>query len=544
MKILSLSPDDAIGHLSVHAIRTDHFKIKKGSFISDEDATALKNTGITEIICAVAEEDDVHEDEACNYLASFLKTDNVVTSLASTGRINFTCQSLGLLRYDADRLKQINLIDEGITLALVQHNQLLASGDMIATLKIIPFFVSRHSLERVADILRQIQLFSFHPLSSKKARLIQTRFDHQSVSIFEATSAVTHERLFKLGSVLDQTDVIEHSKSALKVKLSEACSSDADLILISGASAIAHRDDLIPSTLVEIGGSVDHFGLAVDPGNLLMLGHFQDKLVIGMPGCARSPKLNGFDWILHLFFADLTIDKHELASMSAGGLLMEIASRPLPRSLSSNKPRKPHIEAVLLAAGLSSRMGDVNKLTLDVHGTPLIRRVADTIRQSNVDGLTIVLGHDAENVSKALDGINARFLFNPDYSSGQSSTVRYGLDYLPQIATDMMVFLGDMPLVTPDVVNALIESHLSLSDRWSKITLPSVKNQRGNPVIWGEAFFDEIKSLTGDSGARQLFESYKSAMNILPFDDLDLCLDADTEEDFNHIMEKFSPPLS
>ena len=59
-------------------------------------------------------------------------------------------------------------------------------------------------------------------------------------------------------------------------------------------------------------------------------------------------------------------------------------------------------------------------------------------------------------------------------------------------------------------------------------------------MIWGEAFFDEIKSLTGDSGARQLFESYKSAMNILPFDDLDLCLDADTEEDFNYIMENLA----
>ena len=74
MKILSLSPDDAIGHLSVHAIRTDHFKLKKGSFISDEDATALKNTGVTEIVCAVAEEDDVHEDEACNSLIPRLKS--------------------------------------------------------------------------------------------------------------------------------------------------------------------------------------------------------------------------------------------------------------------------------------------------------------------------------------------------------------------------------------------------------------------------------------------------------------------------------------
>ena len=535
MKILTLSPHDAIGHLSVHAIHTSSYKIRKGAMIRKEDAIEIEQSGIAEIICAVADHDDVHEDDACEYLAALLQTSHIETTPPSTGRVNFNSQRLGLLRYDVDRLKQINLIDEGITLALVQHNQLLAQGDMAATLKIIPFFVSRSSLEKVAIILRGTQLFTFHPLHPKKARLIQTKFNHQSSSIFEATAAVTHERLFNLGSRLEHSDVIEHSRDALKEKLTQACTSDADLILISGASAIAHRDDLIPSTLLEIGGHVDHFGLAVDPGNLLLLGHYNDKLVIGMPGCARSPKLNGFDWVLHLFLAGLPIDDLELAAMSAGGLLMEIASRPLPRSLSNNKPRKPHIEAVLLAAGTSSRMGDVNKLTQDVHGTPLIRRVADEISRSKVNGITIILGHDAEQVSKALDGINARFLFNPDYHSGQSSSLRYGLDYLPQIATDMMVFLGDMPFITTDVINRLIDRHLNLQDRWSKITLPSVQQQRGNPVIWGEAFFEEMKTLSGDTGARQLFQSYKSAMNIVPFDDVNLCLDADTEDDLNDI---------
>ena len=535
MKILSLSPSEAIGHLSVHAIRTPQLNIRKGAVIHPEDAARMIEAGISKIISAVADDGDVHEDEACDILADLLRGEHIAFSPASTGRVNFTSQCLGLLRYDTEKLKQINLIDEGITLALVQHNQLLAPGDMAATLKIIPLFISRASLQKVAALLSDSQLFAIHPLASKKVQLIQTRFEHQSPAIFDATAAVTQERLVKLGSQLEGNTVIAHTQDALQEALDAACSGDAELILISGASAIAHRDDLIPRTLVESGGVVDHFGLAVDPGNLLMLGHIQDKLVIGMPGCARSPKLNGLDWVLHLYLAGLPLNESELASMSAGGLLMEIASRPLPRSLSSRKPKKPHIEAVLLAAGTSSRMGEVNKLTIDIEGTPLIRRVADAIVSSDADGLTVILGHQAEHVSEALQGIDARFIFNPDYLSGQSTSVQCGVTHLPQAATDMMVFLADMPFITADVINRLIDAHIKLQDRWSRITLPSVGGNRANPVLWGEAFFDEIKTLSGDTGARALFNTYQSAMNMIEMDELHLSLDADTEEDVMHI---------
>ena len=193
----------------------------------------------------------------------------------------------------------------------------------------------------------------------------------------------------------------------------------------------------------------------------------------------------------------------------------------------------------MLAAGRSSRMGDVNKLTLDIHGIPLIRRVATAICESDVNGLSVICGHEADDIAKALEGINARFLFNPDYASGQASSIRTGLHNLPQIATDMMVFLGDMPFVSSDMINKLVKNHLARQDREMKITLPMVRNKRGNPVIWGQAFFEDIKSLSGDIGARQLFQSHKTAMNIVTFDEDHLCLDADTKDDLKHIIEIF-----
>ncbi len=511
--------------------------VKKGAILEARDVANLKSAGIASIICAVADEDDIHEDDACAMIAEMLDAEHISASIPATGRVNFTCQRLGIIRYDTELLKQINMIDEGITLAFVQHNQLLAAGDMVATLKIIPFYVSRSSAQKLANILKDAELFCFHPLAAKQATLIQTRFEHQPVSIFEATETVTRERLGNLGVPLIDTAIIAHNAEELGQALSHAATGDAELILISGASAIAHRDDLIPAAIKNAGGSVDHFGLAVDPGNLLMLGRLGSKLVIGMPGCARSPKLNGFDWVLQLYLAGVPLDADELAEMSAGGLLMEIASRPLPRAISSNKPRTPHIEAILLAAGTSSRMGKANKLLAEIAGTPLIRIVAEAICDSTADGLTVILGHEAEAVSAALDGIKARFLFNPDYKSGQASSIRCGLEQLPQAATDMMICLGDMPFIDAHLINRLIDSHLSLADRWSHITLPFAGGQRGNPVIWGKSFFDEIGNLSGDTGARTLFDSYRSAMNMVESDDLDICLDADTADDLARIKQ-------
>src|SRR6202043_2447208 len=114
-----------------------------------------------------------------------------------------------------------------------------------------------------------------------------------------------------------------------------------DILLIHGASAILDRRDVIPAAVIAAGGRVDHFGMPVDPGNLLLLGHVGTIPVLGLPGCARSPKVNGFDWVLERLVAGVPVGPREIMSMGAGGLLAEIPSRPLPRAQASPAPTKP-----------------------------------------------------------------------------------------------------------------------------------------------------------------------------------------------------------
>src|SRR5258706_391775 len=198
-------------------------------------------------------------------------------------------------------------------------------------------------------------------------------------------------RLESIGSRIVLERRTPHEVSALVVAIKEALAAGADPLLIFGASAITDRRDVIPAAIVEAGGRIDHFGMPVDPGNLLLLGRIDDRLVIGLPGCARSPKLNGIDFVLWRVAAGLPIGGREIATMGVGGLLTEIPTRPQPRDERPNDvPRLPTIGAVVLAAGKSSRMGS-NKLLIDVGGKPLVRRAVEGAVKSAAHPGNVVL---------------------------------------------------------------------------------------------------------------------------------------------------------
>ena len=165
-------------------------------------------------------------------ISNAIDKSHLYTESASTGRVNFKSRSLCLVRYERELIKEVNLVDESIAFSIVEHNQLLAKNDLIATLKIIPFFTQKKYIDQVIAILAKNELFKTHRLNKKEVSLIQTSFEWQKKSMFKATSTVTRNRLEALDCSLNEEKLIRHDFEVLRSEIRSSIESGIDLSLI------------------------------------------------------------------------------------------------------------------------------------------------------------------------------------------------------------------------------------------------------------------------------------------------------------------------
>ncbi len=194
---------------------------------------------------------------------------------------------------------------------------------------------------------------------------------------------------------------------------------------------------------------------------------------------------------------------------------------------------RANLHGLLLAAGQSSRMGPENKLLVEFVGKPLVRYVAETMIAAGLDDMTVVIGYQADQVAAALADLPVHLLFNPDFAAGQGYSVAAGVSALDGAVTDALIALGDMPLISSEMMQNLVEAHLECDDHQRRITLPSCDGKRGNPVIWGSAFFPELKQLRGDAGGRQVLQDHLAVQNPVEILSSAIFRDIDTLEDLH-----------
>jgi len=284
---------------------------------------------------------------------------------------------------------------------------------------------------------------------------------------------------------------------------------------------------VIPAAVEQVGGRIEHFGMPVDPGNLMLVAQANGRPVIGAPGCARSPKENGFDWILMRLLAGLPVTRADITGLGVGGLLMEIVTRPQPRA--EPAPEKGHrIAGLVLAAGRSTRMGGPNKLTEEINGKPLVRIVTEQVLASRARPVTVVTGHQRERVERALAGLAVTFVHNPDYAQGLSTSLKTGIAALPRAADGAIVCLGDMPQVSAALIDRLLAAFDP--ERGALVVIPTIDGKRGNPVLWARRFFPDLMAVEGDVGARHLIGGYAEAVVEVPVEDAAALTDVDTPE--------------
>ena len=346
MKFGPVALADASGCVLAHSLRLPDGVLKKGLLLGEGELQRVAAAGIDRVVVARLEPEDVGENDAAAQVAHALAGAEVHIGNAGTGRVNLHAREAGLLVLDAARVHAANAVHEGLTIATLHTDSPVAAGQMLATVKIIPYAVPGAALAEVLQRLRgaaepdsregrralRVAAWQHWPVGLVMTRLAETP-DPVLAKMRKAVSV----RLEPLGARLVVEEVVAHETLAVAEAL-QRMARRADpprLLLVSGIAATVDRRDVVPAAVVSAGGQVLHAGMPVDPGNLLVLGELAPAEgglpVVGMPTCARSPKLNGFDFVLRRLGAGEPVTPADIMAMGVGGLLTEIETRPMPR---------------------------------------------------------------------------------------------------------------------------------------------------------------------------------------------------------------------
>ncbi len=493
MKFGPVPVGEAEGGILAHAIDVGGRRLKKGHVLDRADLSALLSERHRHVVVARLDDGDVAENEAARRIGvALVKANaNLRADDAFTGRVNIYAETNGCFLSHKESVDTLNRVDPAITLATLGDGVMVDAGRMVATVKIIPFAVSERSIMAAEIACSRTSIKVASPVV-RRVGLVATRLPSLKDSVMDKTRRVLAERLTAQGAVLTSEMRVEHTELVVASALLDA-SRDCELIIVFGASAIVDVNDIIPAAIRAAGGQVHRFGMPVDPGNLLLTGTVAGTPVIGAPGCARSPARKrvrlgvaaGRTWCADRVHRPV---RHGCGRPFDGDHRPSPAARPTCVTT-----------GIILAGGLSRRMGARNKLLEVWNGKPLMRHVVDAALASELDDVLVVLGHEADTVQAVLPG-GVHTVLAPGFMDGLSATLRAGM---AASEGPVMVLLGDMPLVSASHINAL----LAAFNGENPLVAASHEGRLGNPVLFGTPYRNKLLTLTGDKGARSLLET-------------------------------------
>jgi molybdenum cofactor cytidylyltransferase len=327
MKFGAVPIEQSLGGIVAHRVKLGQFVLAKGEVVTSGHIAALRELGIADIVVARMEKEEVGEDAAAIAVAEALAGDNIAVRSPATGRVNLHAKRNGIFVADRQLIDRLNDVDEAITLATVPAMSAVLEGDMVATVKIIPFAVSQSSLAAALAVACDCRL-STAAYQPQRIGVVSTLLPGLKTSVIDKTLRVLADRIAPSGSCIAVDERVEHEAATLAQTIASVARV-AELVIVFGASAITDRRDVIPAAIEACGGHIIQFGMPVDPGNLLLLARLDDATpILGAPGCARSCKENGFDWVLGRMLARLPVTSRDIRRMGAGGLITKPTRQP------------------------------------------------------------------------------------------------------------------------------------------------------------------------------------------------------------------------
>ena len=484
MKFGTVPVQDSEGAILAHSLSVSGRKYRKGRILDESDAKAIAEAGIEVVTVARLEPGDLDENDAAAIIAARIAVDGSGFSASApfTGRVNIYAEEAGLLELDSEALLQINGIDHSITLATLPDLARLGPRSMAATVKIITYGVSADLVAEAAEAAAGAM--QLRRVAISEAGLIATEVPGQPAKLTSKGRSAVEARLNALGIRLSEFKIVPHDANAIGRSLRE---SKAELQLLITASATSDPADVGPEGLRAAGGMLRRFGMPVDPGNLLFLGEIGKRPVIGLPGCARSPALNGADWVLERIACGIAPADIDISAMGAGGLLKEISLRPQPRGSVPAKPSRPRIEALVLSVGEAKYLD----------------AVLAAVKGSCAERVICAAPAGLHASIREMAGGDIDIFAVPESNGWLASSISAGLARVSESADGVVLLRADGESATSDRIDRLAAAY-SPEDGREICRFGGERNRMGPPVLFGRRFFEALAGLQGDRGAGEL----------------------------------------
>ncbi|MBI5015991.1 MAG: molybdopterin-binding protein [Deltaproteobacteria bacterium] len=322
MKLREIPVDEAVGYVLLHRFVGPDGKTVagKGKRLEASDVAALRSAGAATLRVAELEADDVREDDAALELTELLAGPGLTSSTPTGGRVDLSAATPGLFTVDVELLLEVNSL-QGLAVAAARHRSTARAGQRLASVKIVPYAIPRATLGSVRGLCRGGPIFSLKDFSVRSAMLLTVGPDGSREELAAAFDGSLRERLGAFGIEMAEGPHTGESEREIADALRRSRVTNPEMILIAGAASVADTDDLTPRALRAVGGQIVEYGIPTEPGSLLLLAYWGDTPVVGLPGCVRSTKLNGFDLVLPRLAAGERLSAADLAEIGHGGLL-------------------------------------------------------------------------------------------------------------------------------------------------------------------------------------------------------------------------------
>jgi molybdenum cofactor cytidylyltransferase len=506
---------EAEGAILAHSLHG----LRKGRVLRAADIAALRAAGVATVTVARLEAGDLGEDVAAAQIAA---ATGLTATAPHAGRVNLVADCAGVLGVNAAAVNAVNALDPAITLATLPPFARVAKGQLLATIKIIPYAVASEAVAKAATAIKGA--FRLHGVSKTKVSLVLSTVEGFKPSLLDKGRHAVEARLARFGIALSACRTVPHTPAAMADAIAD---SEGDLVLLLGASATSDIADVAPEALRQAGGTLTRFGIPVDPGNLLFIGTHKGRDVLGLPGCARALALNGADWVLERLLCGITPDAAMLSGMGVGGLLKEIPTRPQPRR--GGHPAKGRVAIILLAAGQSRRMRGRDKLLEPVGEGTMLEHAAKAALASKADAVLVALPPQADARRARLAGLAVRPIDAPDFAEGMGGSLRNAMAHIGPDVGAIIVALADMPDVTSAHYDALIKAYNPARNH-EICRAQAEDGTLGHPVLFGRRFFEALGDSTGDTGGKALLRESADYVVNVPTQGQGAALDLDTPE--------------